>query len=99
MHSSRIIDIMPTVTADRGAIKHVLDGSDVMDAGLTSAGGKLPEVCLPEGTVVALMAEGKEHAMAVGVLLKSTDDIRKVNDGKGLTNYHYLGDGLWKMVK
>ena len=90
-------DMMPSVTADRGAIKHVLSGSDVMDAGMTSAGGKLPddENSLEAGSAVCLMAEGKERAMAVGLLLKSTKDIRKINEGKGLQNLHCIGDGLW----
>ena len=90
-------DMMPCVTADRGAIKHILAGSDVMDPGLTSAGGKLPELNLEEGTPVALYVEGKENAAAVGVLAKLTDDIKKINDGKGVVNYHYLGDGLWNL--
>jgi len=55
----------------------------------------LPELNLEAGSAVQLLAEGKEHAMAVGVLVKSTDDIKKINDGKGLQNVHYLGDGLW----
>ena len=84
-------DMMASVTADRGAIKFVLAGSDVMDAGMTSEGGRLPELNLEAGSAVQLLAEGKEHAMAVGVLVKSTDDIKKINDGKGLQNVHYLG--------
>lgn len=91
--------MMPSVTADQGAIKHVLSGSDVMDAGLTSAGGRLPpdDQSLAVGSPVQLLAEGKTSAMAVGVLLKSTADIRKINDGKGIQNYHSIGDGLWNM--
>lgn len=87
--------MMPTVTADRGAIRFVLAGSDVMDAGMTSTGGSLPESVLEKGTPVALLVEGKEHAIMVGVLEKSTLDIQTINEGKGLINYHYLGDGLW----
>lgn len=89
--------VMPSVQADRGAIKFVLAGSDIMDPGLTSEGGKLPEECIEKGKPVVLFAEGKEHPMAVGVLLKSTDEIKKQNEGKGVQNYHYIGDGLWHM--
>ena len=45
---------------------------------------------------VAIYAEGKEHAMAVGLTKLSTADIRAVNKGIGVENIHYLNDGLWK---
>jgi PUA domain protein len=88
---------MASVQADRGAIKFVLSGSDIMDPGVTSEGGKLPEECIEKGKPVLVFAEGKASPMAVGVLMKSTDDIRKQNEGKGIQNYHYIDDGLWNM--
>ena len=42
---------------DRGAIRFVLSGANIMAPGLTSAGGKMDDV--PEGTTVAIFAEGK----------------------------------------
>ena len=49
--------MMPHMQCDKGAIKHILSGSDVMCPGLTSPGGRMDEV--PEDTVVAITAEGK----------------------------------------
>jgi PUA domain protein len=46
---------------------------------------------------VAVMAEGKQHALAVGITSLSTEDIAKVNKGVGIENCHYLNDGLWQM--
>ena len=43
--------MMPQVQVDRGAIKHVLQGANVMTPGLTSKGGKLP-AGIPKGAVV-----------------------------------------------
>ena len=70
-----------------------------MCPGMTSPGGRLPppEEALPKESVVVINAEGKEHAVMVGVLKMSTEDIRKINKGNGVENCHYLGDGLWKM--
>jgi PUA domain protein len=56
---------------DKGAIKHIFSGSHIMAPGLTSAGGHLVSD-LPEKSPVAVMAEGKKHAMAVGVLSMSS---------------------------
>jgi len=89
----------PTVQVDRGAIRFILGGAQLMCPGLTSPGARLPptEENIPEGAVVAINAEGKENACMVGILKMSTEDIKKVNKGNGVENYHYLGDGLWKM--
>jgi PUA domain protein len=85
---------LPKVQVDRGAIKHVLKGADIMCPGLTSMGGDLP-VELGENTPVAIYAEGKQHALAVGLLRMSTQDIKQINKGVAIQNLHYLGDGLW----
>ncbi|KAJ2360532.1 translation machinery-associated protein 20 [Coemansia sp. RSA 2610] len=55
----RYPDILPHVQVDRGAIKFVLSGANIMCPGLTSPGARLPAENLPEGTIVAVMAEGK----------------------------------------
>lgn len=49
-----------------------------------------------EGAPVAIYAEGKEHAMAVGYTKLSTADIRSVNKGVAVELMHHLNDGLWK---
>lgn len=67
-------DIMPKVQVDRGAIKFVLSGANIMCPGLTSAGARL-DTELEVDTPVAVMAEGKENALAVGVLKMSTSDM------------------------
>ncbi|CEG65261.1 Putative PUA domain-containing protein [Rhizopus microsporus] len=88
-------DILPKLQVDRGAIKFVLSGANIMCPGLTSKGARMDEN-LPVGAVVAIMAEGKENALAVGLLKMSTEDIKKVNKGIGVDNIHYLTDPLWK---
>lgn len=90
-------ECFPKVQVDRGAIKFVLSGANIMCPGLTSAGGKLPEENLEEGSIVAVYAEGKEHSLAIGKLLMSTDEIKSKNKGHGIEVIHYLGDGLWNL--
>lgn len=52
-----------------------------------------------KGTPVAIFAEEKEHAMAVGLTLLSTQEMRDVNKGIGVELLHHLNDGLWKTPK
>jgi len=88
-------DHFPRVQVDRGAIKFVLSGANIMCPGLTSKGGSLPQENLDKDSIVTIYAEGKENALAVGKLLMSTDDIKSKNKGIGIELLHYLGDGLW----
>lgn len=92
----RYPDLLPRVRVDRGAIKFVLKGADVMAPGLTSKGGALPTE-LPANTCVCIEAEGKEHALAIGRLTMSTGDIAKINKNVACENLHYLNDGLWNI--
>ncbi|XP_046394472.1 malignant T-cell-amplified sequence 1 homolog [Ischnura elegans] len=86
---------LPWEQVDRGAIRFVLSGANIMCPGLTSPGAKMTPV--EKGTVVAVMAEGKQNALAVGVTALSTTEIASVNKGIGVENCHYLNDGLWQM--
>lgn len=87
--------ILPHQQVDKGAIKFVLSGANIMCPGLTSPGAKLYAAAVD--TIVAVMAEGKEHALCVGVMKMAAADIEKINKGIGIENIHYLNDGLWHM--
>ncbi|XP_024081533.1 malignant T-cell-amplified sequence 1 homolog [Cimex lectularius] len=87
--------ILPWEQVDKGAIKFVLSGANIMCPGLTSPGAKMTKV--DKGAIVAVMAEGKQHALAIGITAMSSDEILKVNRGIGIENCHYLNDGLWQM--
>eukprot|EP00486_Rosalina_sp_Unknown_P004739 CAMPEP_0201569778 /NCGR_PEP_ID=MMETSP0190_2-20130828/11664_1 /ASSEMBLY_ACC=CAM_ASM_000263 /TAXON_ID=37353 /ORGANISM="Rosalina sp." /LENGTH=136 /DNA_ID=CAMNT_0047992519 /DNA_START=212 /DNA_END=622 /DNA_ORIENTATION=- len=88
-------DMLPRFQVDDGAIKFVLKGSDIFCAGLTSKGGSMVDV--DEGSIVAIFAEGKEYACAIGQTTMSTEEIRSTNKGVGVKQVHYLNDGFWKL--
>eukprot|EP01013_Petalomonas_cantuscygni_P010294 TRINITY_DN2334_c1_g1_i1.p2 TRINITY_DN2334_c1_g1~~TRINITY_DN2334_c1_g1_i1.p2 ORF type:complete len:190 (-),score=35.98 TRINITY_DN2334_c1_g1_i1:1024-1593(-) len=83
------------VVVDVGGCKFVVSGANVMCPGLTSAGAWMPPDNLPVDTPVAVHIEGKGPAAAIGMLTKSTEEIRKVNKDIGVITCHHLGDGLW----
>merc|ERR1712013_153956 len=80
---------------DKGAIRFVLSGANIMCPGLTSPGAKMTDA--EAETAVAVMAEGKEHAVSIGLTKMSTAEIAEKNKGVGVENIHYLNDGLWVM--
>jgi len=87
--------IMPKLRVDTGAIKFVLSGANIMCPGLTSPGATIHDEVDKE-TPVAIYAENKEHALAIGYTSMSTEEIRTVNQGVGVETIHCLNDGLWK---
>ena len=91
-------DCMAKLRVDKGAIKFVFGGANIMCPGLTSPGAVIHDD-VPEDTPVAIYAEGKEHALAVGITKMSTADIKSVNKGIGVDTIHHLNDGLWKLEK
>ncbi|GAA5990106.1 hypothetical protein JCM11641_007069 [Rhodosporidiobolus odoratus] len=95
----RYPQMLPRVGVDRGAIKFVLSGANIMCPGMTSPTGYLPPPSsnIPKGSPVAVHAYGKEHALAIGLLAMSTDEIRDLNKNIGVENITYLGDDLWKV--
>ena len=88
-------DLWTTYTVDKGGIPYLIGGANLMCGGLTSAGGSMPGEPLEVDAPVIIMAEGKEHALAVGFLKMSTNDIKSKNKGVAVEIAHFLGDGLF----
>jgi PUA domain protein len=64
---------LPKQQVDKGAIRFVLSGANIMCPGLTSPGAHMNPV--EKGTAVAIMAEGKENCLAIGLTTMSTADM------------------------
>lgn len=86
--------LLPKWRCDKGAIKFLMNGSNVMCPGLTHPNAKLEDY-IEKGKPVAIYIEGKEHAIAIGITTMSNDDVVKINKGVCVEVYHHLGDGLW----
>ena len=48
---------------------------------------------LKKGEPVVVMAEGKEEACAVGILVMGTKEVKELGKGPVIEEGHYLGDG------
>lgn len=90
-------NLLPTIRVDRGAIRFLLSGANIMAPGLVSAGGRLPDssAALPKDAPVVVLAQGKEHALAIGRLKLGTEEIKAQGKGVVVDNLHSLGDDLW----
>ncbi|EJD05989.1 uncharacterized protein FOMMEDRAFT_166285 [Fomitiporia mediterranea MF3/22] len=93
--------ILPRLQVDRGAIRFLLAGANMMCRGFTSPGGELPptDQAIEASKPVAIFCEGKEHPAAIGFTKLSTEEIKSVNKDVGVELKMYLGDDLWKMQR
>lgn len=82
--------LLPHVQIDRGAIKFLLAGANMMAPGLLSKGGVLPDG-LAKDAIVAIHAEGKEHACGIGRMSASSDEIRKAGKGVAVEVVCWVG--------
>jgi len=69
----------------------------MMCPGFTSAGGRLPPAsqAISTQSPVAIHAEGKVHAVGVGMTKLNTEDMKTTNKGVAVETVTYLGDDLW----
>ena len=70
-----------------------------MPQGTASCQSRSSCVQADTGDPVSIYAQDKENALAVGVMMMGTEEVRTVNKGHGVENLHYLTDGLWHTRK
>jgi PUA domain protein len=62
----------------------------MMAPGLLSPGGKLPDN-LEKDTLVAIHAEGKEHACGIGKMSASSEEVKKAAKGVAVEVVTWIG--------
>ena len=87
------VEGLPSVLVDMGAIPYICNGADVMSPGITGINGDFGE-----GDLVIVRDEKHRKALAVGVALVPSEDMREMPKGKAVKSVHYVGDKLWKVT-
>jgi len=75
---------------DEGAVKHLLNGADVMSPGIRECSN------FQGGALVAVWNPTKETPLCIGRALMSCEEIMRVRKGKAIKNEHYAGDKIWR---
>lgn len=79
------------VTVDMGAVQFVTNGADVMGPGILDAD---PDIA--EGDMVWIKDAKNGAPLAIGVALRSAQDLASKQPGKAIKTIHFVGDKLWK---
>jgi PUA domain protein len=80
------------ITVDKGAIKFVSNGADVMAPGIVEV-----EEGIKKGDLVWIREETHLKPLAVGEALLDAADIKAAGGGKAVKSLHYVGDKLWNL--
>jgi PUA domain protein len=83
--------VLKKITVDMGAIKFVVNGADIMRPGIVAI-----EDGIAKDDFIVVIDEQNGKALAVGIALLGTEEIRSSTSGKVIRNIHYVGDDIWK---
>ena len=90
----KMLELLPKVVVDEGAVRHIFNGADVMRPGIVSF-----EIPFSEKAVVLVVEEKFKRPMAVGISLVSSEEAKKMAKGIVVKNLHNLGDDILKSIK
>jgi PUA domain protein len=80
------------VTVDKGAIRFVSNGADIMAPGVIAAD---PEI--KEGDFVIIVEETHRKPLAIGKALIGGAEMVEATSGKAIKSITHVGDKLWNM--
>jgi PUA domain protein len=78
------------VTVDKGAIRFVSNGADIMAPGVVAAD---PEI--KEGDLVIIVEETHQKPLAIGKALMEGSEMVEATSGKAIKSITHVGDKLW----
>ncbi len=82
---------LPAIVVDKGAIKFILNGADVMAPGVVSF-----ESGIEEGDIVTIHEETANSILGIGSALVTPEKFAKSKKGKVVHTIHYLKDIIWE---
>lgn len=79
------------VKVDRGAIRFVVNGADIMRPGI-----KYIQEGIKKDEIVVVVDEEHSKPLAICIALLDYEEMKNAAQGKVLKNIHYIGDDIWK---
>lgn len=78
------------VTVDKGAVRFVSNGADIMAPGIVDAD---PDI--KEGDLVIIIEEAHRKPLAIGRALLNGPEMVEADSGKAIKSITHVGDKLW----
>ncbi|MEM1943290.1 MAG: PUA domain-containing protein [Candidatus Caldarchaeum sp.] len=90
--NAEIVDRLPSVWVDRGAVPRIASGADVMRPGIT----RMDE--FKQGELVVVRDDTHSQPLAVGSALINSSEAAEASRGRVVKNIHHVDDAAWKLV-
>ena len=82
------------IVVDKGAIRFVTNGADVMRPGITKI-----DSSIKKGDIVVIVDENHDRALAIGKSMFDAKQMEDKNSGKVVKNLHTIQDNVWEFEK
>jgi PUA-domain protein len=91
---NKLLDVMPKVVVDMGAVPYVCKGANIMAPGIRSFQGQFKK-----NDLVLVLDEKHGKPLAVGEVAYDSEQAKNVKQGIVVKNLHYVGDNIWDLTK
>ncbi|MEM2214236.1 MAG: RNA-binding protein [Candidatus Nezhaarchaeales archaeon] len=85
---------LPKIVVDLGAVKHIVNGADVMAPGIVKVQGEFAR-----DDLVVVIDEKHGKPLCIGVAIVSSSEVASMSRGKVVKNLHHVGDKIWSKLK
>ena len=85
---------MKTVVVDKGAIRFVTNGADIMRPGITKI-----DPLIKKCDIVVIVDENHNRALAIGKSMFDAKQMEDTSSGKVIKNLHTIQDDVWAFEK
>lgn len=92
-YNFRIINNIPYLIVDMGAVPHIVNGADIMRPGIKGVFGEFSK-----NEVLIVKDEKNKKPIAIGRSLVDCEGLKSMSKGKVAENVHYIDDRLWKLI-
>lgn len=92
--TEEIINNLPRVTVDMGAVPHICNGADVMAPGIIGIDGEFKA-----GDLAVVLDEKHGKAIAIAEALVDSDTAKGLKRGRTFKNLHHIGDPIWRILR
>ena len=92
--NQEILNKLPAIIVDMGAVPHIVNGADVMRPGIKDFRGEFDE-----GDLVVIRDERNLKPLAVAIALVRLEECKAMERGKAAKNIHHVNDKIWKLMR
>ncbi|HDJ66906.1 MAG TPA: RNA-binding protein [Nitrososphaeria archaeon] len=89
-----VLNELPAIIVDMGAVPHIVNGADVMRPGVKDFRGEFNE-----GDLVVIRDERNLKPLAVAIALAGLEECKAMKRGKVAKNIHHVNDKIWKLMR